>query len=253
MISATLEKQLKEIGLDYKKILVYTSLLELSEGLVSEIATKAKTERVSTYKILEQLLTKGLVSRSKRRGKQIYIANDPQLLANLAEQKLQVIQSALPELFSLYNQIGHKPKIQFFEGVDGLLSIYDDIIATCLLLPKSEREILEYISPDSGLQMIKDEQLRFIKKRIDYKIKLRWLAPDSQYAREFLTNAEKEYRELRLVDPSRFKLATEIDLYGDKMALFGSKEQPLGVIIEHKEMVATQKEIFELAWLGAKL
>ena len=36
-------------------------------------------------------------------------------------------------------------------------------------------------------------------------------------------------------------LKTEVDIYGDKMALFGSKEHPLGVIIEHKEMVETQK------------
>lgn len=40
--------------------------------------------------------------------------------------------------------------------------------------------------------------------------------------------------------------------YDNKINLIGEKGAEVGVIIEHQEIVKTQKEIFELAWLGAE-
>lgn len=251
MINSSLEKKLKEIGLEYKEIQVYTSLLELGEALASDVAKKAQVERVNTYYILDQLQAKGLVSQSWFEGKKIFSATHPNHLVNLAEHKLSTAKEALPELLSIYNIIDYKPRIQYFEGEQGLASILEDILAICLNLPPEKREILEFISPDSAITMIKDEQLKFVEERIKNKIFLRWIAPDTEFSRTFLKDAKSAYRELRLIDPNKFPLTTEVDIYGDKMALFGSKEHPLGVIIEHKEMVETQRQIFELAWAGA--
>lgn len=255
MISSSLEKKLKDIGLEHKEVIVYSTLLELGEGLVSEIANKSKTERVNTYGILMRLKEKGLVSESQKSGKKVFIANNPTQLATLAEQKFFTIKDALPELMSLYNLVSDKPKIQFFEGIDGLLSIYDDIILTCLSLPIEKREILEFATADSafGLANKRQQELifRFIRRRVKNKIKIRWISADTKYSREFAKNAKEQLRFPRLIDPVKFPLKTEVDIYGDKMALFGSKEHPLGVIIEHKEMVETQRQIFELAWASA--
>lgn len=251
MSNSSLEKKLKEIGLEYKEIQVYLATLELGESLVSEIAKKAQVERVNSYYILEQLKNKGLISQSWRDAKKVFIATHPNHLVSLAEHQLSTANDLQSELLSIYNTIDYKPRIQYFEGEQGLASILDDILVTCLSLPPEKREILEFISPDSAIEMMKNEQLKFVEDRIKNKIYLRWIAPDTEFSRTFLKDIESAYRELRLVDPAKFPLTTEIDIYGDKMALFGSKEHPLGVIIEHKEMVETQRQIFELAWAGA--
>lgn len=251
MSNLSLEKKLREIGLEYKEIQVYLATLELGESLASEIAKKAQVERANSYYILEQLKNKGLISQSWRDAKKVFIATHPNHLVSLAEHQLSTANEVQSELLSIYNTIEHKPRIQYFEGEEGLAAILDDILLTCLELPPEKREILEFISPDSAVQLIKENQLKFVEDRINYKIKLRWIAPDTEFSRTFLKDAQKDYRELRLVDPAKFPLTTEVDIYGDKMALFGSKEHPLGVIIEHKEMVETQRQIFELAWLGA--
>lgn len=255
MISSSLEKKLKDINLEHKEIIVYSTVLELGEGVVSEIAQKSKVERVNTYGVLMKLKEKGLVSESQRSGKKVFIANNPTQLATLAEQKFLSIRDALPELMSLYNLVSDKPKIQFFEGIDRLLSIYDDIILTCLSLPIEKREILEFATADSAMGLVSKRQqeliFRFIRRRIKNKIYIRWMSADTPYAREFAQKDKAQLRTSRLVNPDKFPLKTEIDIYGDKMVLFGSKEHPLGVIIEHKEMVETQRQIFELAWAGA--
>ena len=257
MISSSLEKKLKDIGLEHKEIIVYSTILELGEAVVSEIAKKSKVERVNTYGVLMRLKDKGLVSESQRSGKKVFIAGNPTQLATLAEQKFLTIKDALPELMSVYNLVSDKPKIQFFEGIDGLLSIYDDIILTCLNLPIEKREILEFATADSafGLANTRQQELifRFIRRRVKNKIKISWMSADTPYAREFAKKDKEQLRTSRLVDPAKFPLKTEVDIYGDKMALFGSKEHPLGVIIEHKEMAETQRQIFELAWAGANL
>lgn len=252
MSSQKIEKNLQDLGFQEKEIGVYLAVLELGEGTARDIAEKSQTERVNTYYILGQLEAKGLVSETVRSGKKVFIAANPDHLVNLAQLRLESIKEILPELKSLYNAVGYKPKIQFFEGKEGLAAILDDILATSRVLPEAKREILEYTSPDSAALIMKKEQLKFVKDRIKNKIRLRWLTSDTPYARKLYQERKETYREMRLVEPTEFSLTTEVDIYGDKMALFGSKETPLGVIVEHKEMVQTQRQIFELAWQGAK-
>ena len=65
---------------------------------------------------------------------------------------------------------------------------------------------------------------------------------------------KKNYREIRLVPPSEFSFANEINIYDDKVAIisFGKDKTVLGMIIESAEIADTQRAIFMMAWEFAR-
>ena len=56
------QKLFSNLGVDEKEAKVYLSALEIGSSPVSEIAVKAKMNRVTTYGFLEKLVKKGMVS-----------------------------------------------------------------------------------------------------------------------------------------------------------------------------------------------
>jgi len=74
---------LKELGFSEKEADIYLSALRIGSASVSELAKQAKIKRAIAYVVLEKLREKGLVSLSEKRGKQIFIAQDPEKLLQL--------------------------------------------------------------------------------------------------------------------------------------------------------------------------
>ena len=145
-----------------------------------------------------------------------------------------------------------KPNIRFYEGKEGLRELYEDTIKTLKKLPEKEREILAYAAAESVYSLFPEHTKEFINIRIKNKIRIRWIAPDTDFARSFIKGSEKALREIRIVPKDKFPLETEMDIYDGKIALYGLKEDLIGVIIEHPAIAKTQKEAFNLAWEAAE-
>ena len=108
------------------------------------------------------------------------------------------------------------------------------------------------VDAESAYEIFPQHTQEYINKRIRQKIKIRWIAPNTPFNAEFQKGQEKALRELRLVPKEKYPLKTEIDIYGDKIALYGLKDDLMGVIIEHPAIAETQRELFELAWEAAE-
>lgn len=249
MQATNLIESLLEYGLTDNQAKVYLALLGLGNAPVLEIARSSEVERAHVYFILEQLLKLGLVSRSQKGKTRSFVANNPKNLISRTEQKLTRLKESLPELLALYQEVGPRPRVQIFEGKEGLGEILRDMLETLKNVPLEKREILEYVSPDSAAAALGEDQFKFIRQRIAHKIRLRWIAPDSELARG-LQSEPAALREMRLVPPDRFKAATEMNVYANKINFIGSKGTAVGVIIEHSELAQTMREFFELAWRG---
>lgn len=248
-------QNLENFGLNDKQAKVYLACLELGQETVTNIAHQAEVERVHVYYLLGQLAEKGLISESQSGKKRVFLATDPRQLVTIAQERFRLLKEGLPEILALTNLWEKKPKIRIYEGKEGLAQILEDMIITMKRLPVHEREILEYVSADIALSALPGAQRSFINRRIKNKIRLRWIAPDTPTARKFEseTKSPEYFREMRLVDPDKFTLLTEMNIYGDKINLLGEKGQEIGIIIEHPEMAQSQREIFELAWVGAQI
>jgi len=239
-----LERELINAGFSEKEAAVYLAILELGEGNIAQITKKSGVKRATVYLEIEALKHNGYVSLVKRRGRNIYMAENPRRIEERLLEKKETI-SKLPQLMSIANALDHKPKVRYFEGADGLKEVYIDT------LKYPGQEILGWYSDDRVDHFDKSFVLDFyMKKRIASKIPLRMFAIDSAFMRANHAKDATHLRQMKLIKSDKFFFAAEINLYAkDKIAIIAHREN-IGMIIESKKIFDTLKNIFEIMWLS---
>lgn len=242
---------LEVIGLPRDQAKVYLALLELGGSYVSLIAKKAKVHRVNCYKILDQLVQKGLVSTFSRNNVKCFAVESPEILVKKQKEKLEWAQYLLPQLLSVTNSLAYKPKIQYYEGLEGIKNITNDTLS-------ANGEMVGYSNLSDLPSVLTPQYLKdYAAKKIARGIKTRMLSPHSEKGLKYLeTYYPKGYNpnlvELLFVNPKQFHFEYEIMIYGSKVAILSlNPAELIGLIIESPIYADTQRAIFQLAWLGA--
>ena len=237
-----IKQVLEQFGLDGKKADVYLAALELGSTTVIEIAKKAGVKRTTCYDILMDLIKEGLVSETIKGKKRFFIGENPEKIQKDLQRKESLFSEILPQLKSIHNISGIKPKIRYFEGKEGLMEAYDDAL-------KYSGEILAFGSEDVYKVLGRDWVENYIKWRVKKGIRVRAILPSTEYLeREIFVRDQQQLRSCKSIKKEKYPFSIEIDIYGhQKVALISNKEQ-LAVIIESAEIFNTMKFIFELAW-----
>ena len=147
-MDANLLITLQNYGLSEKEARVYLTVLELGTSIASTIARRAELNRVTVYTILEDLKKDGIVNETTKEGVKYYSVISPDILLKQLEQKYESFKEKVPELLALAEKFGSKPKIQFFEGLEGMKKMYGDQLSskTDLLAFMGRHEINEKLS-----------------------------------------------------------------------------------------------------------
>ena len=119
---------LEQFGLNGRKADVYLAVLEMGSSTVIEIAKKAGIKRTTCYDILTDLIKEGLVSEIIKGKKRFFIGESPEKIQKDLQRKESLVSEILPQLKSIHNISGVKPKIRYFEGKEGLMEAYDDAL-----------------------------------------------------------------------------------------------------------------------------
>ena len=238
-----MEQELKDFGLSDKEIKVYLACLMFGSALVNDIAKKAGTYRTYTYEVLKSLIGKGLVSYVIKNGKQYFEASPPEKLIRILKEKEIKINKILPELKNIYKTSLEKPKVQLYEGKEGLKTILDDIINT-------KKEILVYGSTEKQTNVLQFYFPNYIKRRVKAGIKTRVITEKSTNTIAMLKNQTKELRQSKFIAGLKFETVNYI--YGNKVAILTLEKEVIGLVIENDSISNTQKQLFELLWRIAK-
>lgn len=126
-MDSSILRTLENSGLNTKEARIYGALLELGRGNVTTIAKQAELKRSNLYQLLDGLEEKGFVSQSTEDNVRRYVPTDPTHLLHGLEEKSTVFRDMLPVIRALYNQPGHKPLVQYFEGQQAAKTVYRDI------------------------------------------------------------------------------------------------------------------------------
>ena len=239
---------LEKIGLTEKQAKVYLACLELGGARISDIAKKAKIKRTTCYHLIKELMEMGVVSLAKQKKAGFFLAEDPKILEQNFKLKLQTIEEILPQLDAVYNVLPQKPKILFYEGVEGIQVIYEDILKTVspgdiILGYTGFKNILYYLP-----QGFRKE---YIKRRVDKKVRIKFITPSSEFAKEYEQSSAQELREIKSVPSANWNFTADTQIYGNKVAIISPKENFIGLIIESKKISQMMKMAFELMWKGA--
>ncbi len=252
---------LMELGLSDKESKLYTTLLEIGPNPVSSVARKANITRTTAYAALETLKEKGLVSTVEKSGIQQFAPVHPKKLEEFAkgqqdkaQRNYKQIKEILPELKSLTGDLVMAPRVKYFEGLEGIKTIYNDTIDTLKELPKKDRIKYSYSSApkiNSELRSYLDEYIKIRKKE---SILVHGIFPDSKESWEYVSN-EKKYAAKTRILPKDISLdfESEIVIYADKFAVMSlTKNRLHGVIIESPEIASTQRMLFHIIWRASK-
>ncbi len=249
-MSDQLKESLKNVGFSKAEAAMYVALLELGRGTVSQVAARAKVNRTSGYHVLSALVAKGLATISGREPKQEYVAEPPAKLQKFVDHELErqkgvVGRTAalIPGLDALHNR-GDRPRVRFFEGIDGLRAVYEDTLT-------SHEPIRALANVDDMHKALPEYFSTYYGRRSRKGITIRAIIPATETGVERAKHDAEEKRESALVPADAFSFSPEINIYDDKVMIASWREK-LGIIIESAEICDAMKKVYELAWAEAK-
>ncbi len=233
---------LEQLGLEGKKADVYLAALELGSSTVIDISKKAGIKRTTCYDILMDLEKEGLISETSKGKKRLFVGEDPEKIQRNLKNKERLFAEILPQLQSIHNVRGAKPKIRFYEGKEGLKEVYEDTL-------RYKTEILGFASDDIMKVLGMDWAMEYLAKRRKNGIWAKGIVPGTPLLREkFISKDLEQLRMTKVIDHKKYPFSIEINIYGhQKVALMSAKEE-IGLIIEGQEIYNTMKLIFQLIW-----
>lgn len=243
------QNELEKIGLSDKESKVYLASVELGPSPVQVIARKAGVNRATTYVMIESLTERGLMSSHQRDKKRFFSAASPEnILAMIRSEKERIqtkeegFRKILADLSLLATAGKEQPKVSFFEGEQGIERLREAI-------RESKVESIDEFAPiDDAYKYFpphdEDHRGHFRKK---YNIRLIYTSKKGP----ILPQKEKGV-ERRFVSAEKYPFSGDIAIYGSRVNIIYYSPKLLGVLIEHEGISNTFRQLFSLAWEGAK-
>lgn len=137
---SSLHHYLQKLGLEPRQSDIFLTTYQYGPKPASTIASLCHTERSYCYKVLEEFVSQGLVEQTMIKGIKHYHIPSPDVLL----QKLQLEQERITALKTEYQQAQQQfelltkkqshyiPKIQQFEGIEGIRQRYQDMMQSML-------------------------------------------------------------------------------------------------------------------------
>lgn len=232
---------LKSLNLSEAQASVYLAALELGQATMQALAKKSGVKRTSIYNFIEEMKDRQLIVETRKKKRNMYSAVAPGNLLEIEKTRLQELETLMPELTAIQNKGRNKPRVTFYEGVEGLKEVFGDAL-------KERKPVCgfwDYENAEKVLGNYLETHYRPERKRLNifYKGILR----DSPTTRAALKYDNKAFRESKFIKKGEF--TTEINIYGNKVALLSFlNKPPFGVIIEDKDIADTLRTAWENLW-----
>lgn len=250
--NSPLIKNLIDYGLSDKEAKIYLALLELEIAPVQEVAKVAGINRSSAYVVLESLKKQGLVSVSEDKKVQQYIAASPETLLSVVsdqarkqEEIKEKISEIVPELKALYKGTKQKPKIQVFEGKNGVIAAFEDTF------DNKEKTMRVVSSAVNLMKIIPDYIGIYAQKRIEKGIKMKGIHPKNKTCLDVL-NLMPSTDDSVVIPESDYAFNAELAIYDDKIGYTSAEDGGFSIIIQNKGIADVMKSLYDLAFKQAK-
>ena len=238
---------LTDFGLDENESKVYVAMLSLGPSKVIRIAKEAEVKRTTVYSVIEGLRDKGLVVIQVKGLKKLYAAASPDQLEHMIELKRQKFKDILPELKALDTFKGKDSFIKYYEGLNGVKSVYDKILDD--LKPGDDYSIVSNM--EQFLDMDREYFAAFIERRVKSNLNVRTLILDSTSARHYKEREKSTNQSIKFL-PSDTKLSANLVITPHRVVITQTIAPIMSIVIENKNIVEMQREQFDIVWESIK-
>lgn len=242
MNNKLLENLMENFNLDEKEAKVYLASLERGLSPASKVAEQAGLNRVTTYEVLKRLIRRGIISTVTYGQIQRFRAIEPEKFLDKEKMKIERAKKSLVDFSCLLSGVNSKPKVTFFEHVEGMRSVYSDTLTV------KDKVIYNIAHAENLMGAIGSQFLQgYIHKRVQKNILVKVLLPDTPAMRQYEKEVKTSQREVKFFDANKFTVPNEILIYDHKLSLL-SFQSKIGVIIEDKDITQSVKALWQMVW-----
>jgi sugar-specific transcriptional regulator TrmB len=241
-------KSLREIGLGDKAASVMLVLLEHGPMLAATVAKLAKLNRTTAYGILKELSGMGLVSSIKKEGATRWQSIAPEMLPGYIKRRRDALAQserelaeAVPQMQLLRSKGATLPKIQYFEGTEGIIQAYQDTI------DNNPSKKLWALTGLEAAYMRTDRTLvdYYPAARAKAGVEAWFVTPATEDAKKMTDLDAKVLRHSKFIPPE-YNFDCEFTIYENKVGVYSyRKDNPIALIIEDETISHAMKQIYK--------
>jgi sugar-specific transcriptional regulator TrmB len=240
-----------KLGLTDSQAKTYVALVKAGRLTPPQLVKEIKESRTTAYMALAKLEEIGLAEKLGDEKKQTFVPTSPSRLNTYIEGKRRELtkveeeyRAGLSDMLSYYYSQRRQPGLQYFQGPEGLKSIYKDHLQTGkdIYLVRTwadeehfGQELYDYMDARTG-QGIKTTAL------LPYDLKSKLWAKK---------NDKRLNREANWYPSDAYTSPVEISIYGDKVSIISFGKEAVGTILESPQIAHALKDLFNMAKIGA--
>jgi len=233
---------LTRLGFSEKKARFYLAALELGEAPIARVAKRAGVTRTTAYDLAAALEADGLLTPIEKAGRAQVVAEDPQHMLFRHDQQRRSIASLIPELRALRDHSLTQPRVRYYPGREGVVTILEDVLRC------QSGEVKGILSMRELLEVPGDQHMaEHIAKRRSLGIKLRVVRSYNEEVMDIWPTSADNLREVRFTANNDPFLMTSY-IYDDKVAYLSSRRENFALLITSSELSALASQMFEILW-----
>jgi sugar-specific transcriptional regulator TrmB len=245
MVDKDLAVVLTAVGFDEKEAGTYLSLLELGKASVAQIAAHAELKRPIVYYVLERLIKNGFAQEIPGTKVRLFAAVDPSRILYKTQTATEELRFMLPLMRALYDKGADRPKIEYFEGREAIITVYR-------LFEK--RKQARFLTSIKRLDTIMPQEVESWVRRYEEgrsKDKMQaTLISDSTIDLAWGKRVVQAGQKVRII-PTGMNADMDFSIVDDILSI--TSFDPLFIVVIHSEQIArSAAALFDLAWESGK-
>lgn len=251
-VEKSIKNFLVDFGLTEKEITCYLTLLRTGPNTIMNLSRETGIKRSTTHNTVEELVKKGLVSQTNYGERRMVVAEDPNKLEFLLEQRkwdMKKFEENLPSIIKTINESIPKVKentsvnVKYYTGEKGFKEVCQRSIRN------ADNEILFISNLEEWYKVYTEDydNNHYIPSRLKNNIYLRLLSTRSKNIEKIVGLDSKLQREVRLL-PENVDFDGTIIIYKNEVSIMISSEPYTATVIENPDIYKTFLGIFEGFW-----
>ncbi|EKE11197.1 MAG: Sugar-specific transcriptional regulator TrmB family [uncultured bacterium] len=240
-----IEKIISFAGLNKNEAKIYLTLLRFGQSVISDIAKNSGIKRATIYQYIDDLSAKDIVRKTVKGKRIFYYPEDPKKLIDIIERKEKKMKEVFPELEKMYQHYSSKPTIRFYEGKEGMRSVYRE-------MTKTSKTLWSMFSADRYFQVFSEkDSLEFVDNIYQNGGQLRDLVKNSRLGIQYVKEKWGGNSTVSKLLPKDFEFSVDLLIAGDNVAMI-SFDNLVAVIIENPGIAQLQKNLLKFIWKHTK-
>ena len=246
--SMHIKEILKSVGLTNSEAKTYRALYELQETKTGELCKHTTIASSNIYRILDQLISKGLATYRVQNNVKLYAPTSPEALNDLFLDKQNKIEEQRKHVRNLIDKMKTRKteepisKYRYYEGLQGIKSMWHDINQYM----KTDMTLRAYTGTKQSYEKFLEVYDIHHKLRTKNKIRARMIFPfeDKQLGQKKNKDKYTEIKYMKLENQTEWGVIG--NWYYTQYIIKGKKSRSF--LIQDKLFAKTYSQVFDSLW-----